>query len=66
MTDLASAVGYSRQHLCQCFRVEFGLSTSSPRIVRFEAARGMHQSVPSFVSVDQVASACGFYVQAHL
>jgi AraC-like DNA-binding protein len=64
---LASEVGYSRQHLAQRFRDEFGLTPKlAGRIVRFEAARRMLQSLPSFVSTAQVATACGYYDQAHL
>jgi len=67
VSDLASEVGYSRQHLRQRFRDEFGLSPKlAARIVRFESARRMLQSVPSYVSIAQVASACGYYDQAHL
>ena len=67
VSDLAAEVGYSRQHLGQRFRDEFGLSPKlAARIVRFESARRMLQSVPSYVSIAQVASACGYYDQAHL
>lgn len=65
--DLALETGYSRQHLGRLFRSEFGLSPKlAARIVRFEQARRMLQSVPSFVSIAQVAVSTGYYDQAHL
>ena len=36
------------------------------RVVRFERARHMLQSTPSFVTIAQVAAACGYYDQSHL
>ena len=36
------------------------------RVVRFERARHMLQATPSFVTIAQVAAACGYYDQAHL
>ena len=67
MTDLAAETGYSRQHLGRRFRHEFGLSPKlAARVVRFERARRMLQSVSSFVSISQVAVSCGYYDQAHL
>jgi len=67
ITDLAEEVGWSRQHLRRRFADEFGLSPKlAARIVRFERARLMLQSVPSFVTIAQVAAACGYYDQAHL
>jgi AraC-like DNA-binding protein len=65
--DLAAETGYSRQHLGRRFRSEFGLTPKlAARVVRFERARRMMQSVPSFVSISQVALSCGYYDQAHL
>jgi AraC-like DNA-binding protein len=65
--ELAARTGYSRQHLGRRFRDEFGLSPKmAVRVVRFERARSMLESVPSFVSIAQVAAACGYYDQAHL
>jgi AraC-like DNA-binding protein len=59
--------GYSRQHLARRFRREFGLTPKlAARVVRFERARRMLQSVPSFVSITQVAMSSGYYDQAHL
>lgn len=65
--DLASRVGWSRQHLGHRFRDEFGLSPKlAARVIRFERARLMLQSTPSFVSIAQVAATCGYFDQAHL
>ena len=65
--ELASEIGYSRQHLTRRFRDEFGLSPKlAARIIRFEGARRMLQSVPSFVSIAQVAASAGYYDQAHM
>ena len=67
ITDLADEVGWSRQHLRRRFADEFGLTPKlAARIVRFERARRMLQSVPSFVTIAQVAAACGYYDQPHL
>jgi AraC-like DNA-binding protein len=65
--DLADRIGFSRQHLGRRFRDEFGLTPKlAARVVRFERARTMLEVVPSFVSIAQVAAACGYYDQAHL
>jgi AraC-like DNA-binding protein len=65
--DLAEETGYSRQHLTRLFRDEFGLSPKlAARIVRFERARRMLQSVPPFVTIAQVATSVGYYDQAHM
>ncbi|HZA76139.1 MAG TPA: helix-turn-helix domain-containing protein [Acidimicrobiales bacterium] len=64
---LAAQVGWSRQHLARRFRDEFGFGPKlAARVVRFERARRMLQSTPSFVTIAQVAAACGYYDQAHL
>jgi AraC-like DNA-binding protein len=65
--ELATETGWSRQHLARRFRREFGLGPKlAARIVRFERAQRMLRSVPSFVTIAQVAVACGYYDQAHL
>ncbi len=65
--ELATEVGYTRQHLGRLFRDEFGLGPKlAARVVRFERARRMLRMVPSFVSMAQVAVACGYYDQSHL
>ena len=67
VSDISSATGWSRQHLTRRFTDEFGLGPKlAGRIVRFERARHMLQSVPAHVSIAQVAAVCGFYDQAHL
>jgi AraC-like DNA-binding protein len=67
VTDLAARIGYSRQHLGHRFRSEFGLGPKlAARVIRFERARNMLRSVPAFVSIAQIAGACGYYDQAHL
>jgi AraC-like DNA-binding protein len=64
---LAETVGWSRQHLARRFRDEFGIGPKlAARVVRFERARHMLQASPSFVTIAQVAAACGYYDQAHL
>lgn len=64
---VADEVGWSRQHLARRFRDEFGLGPKlAARVLRFERARRMLQSVPSFVTIAQVAATCGYYDQAHL
>jgi AraC-like DNA-binding protein len=64
---LAATVGWSRQHLARRFRDEFGFGPKlAARVVRFERARHMLQATPSFVTIAQVAAACGYYDQAHL
>jgi AraC-like DNA-binding protein len=67
IADLASEVGWTRQHLGRRFVDEFGLAPKlAGRVIRFSRARHMLQSTPSFVSIAQVAAACGYYDQAHL
>lgn len=67
VADLANAVGWTRQHMTRRFSNEFGLSPKlAGRVVRFERARRMLQGTPPFVSIAQVAAACGYYDQAHL
>ncbi|APE36755.1 AraC family transcriptional regulator [Nocardia mangyaensis] len=67
ITPLAERIGWSRQHLTRKFTAEFGASPKlAARIIRFERARRMLADVPSYVSIAQVAAACGYYDQAHL
>ncbi|WP_278263182.1 helix-turn-helix domain-containing protein [Nocardia sp. AG03] len=67
ITPLAERIGWSRQHLTRKFSAEFGASPKlAARIIRFERARRMLAATPSFVSIAQVAAACGYYDQAHL
>ncbi|HLS76166.1 MAG TPA: helix-turn-helix domain-containing protein [Nocardia sp.] len=67
VTRLADRIGWSRQHLTRRFSAEFGLAPKlAARITRFERARRMIASTPSFVTLAQVAASCGYYDQAHL
>lgn len=64
---LADDVGWSRQHLTRRFTTEFGLGPKlASRVVRFDRARHMLHRTPSYITVAQVAAACGYYDQAHL
>lgn len=64
---LAREAGYSRQHLTRRFRQEFGLGPKlAARIIRFERANRMLRSIPSNVSLADVAATCGYADQAHL
>lgn len=65
--QLAADVGWSRQHLARRFGDEFGLGPKlAARVMRFERARTMLRSTPSFTTIAQVAAACGYFDQAHL
>ncbi|MGH9183893.1 MAG: helix-turn-helix domain-containing protein [Acidimicrobiales bacterium] len=65
--DLATAVGWSRQHLARRFGDEFGLSPKlAARVMRFERATTMLRNTPSFTTITQVAAACGYFDQSHL
>lgn len=67
VADVASEVGWSRQHFARRFKDEFGLTPKlAARVMRFEKARRMLASTPSFVSIAQVAAICGYFDQAHL
>jgi AraC-like DNA-binding protein len=67
IADVAHDVGWSRQHLARRFGDEFGLGPKlAARVVRFERARRMLTATPPFVTIAQVAAACGYYDQAHL
>ncbi|WP_280221259.1 AraC family transcriptional regulator [Nocardia neocaledoniensis] len=67
ITPLADRIGWSRQHLTRQFTAEFGASPKlAARIIRFERARRMLASTPSYISIAQVAATCGYYDQAHL
>lgn len=64
---IAESIGWSRQHLARRFGAEFGLSPKlAARVIRFSKARRMLESTPSFITLAQVAAACGYYDQAHL
>ncbi|MPZ61238.1 MAG: helix-turn-helix domain-containing protein [Propionibacteriales bacterium] len=64
--DLADDVGWSRRHLNQRFRDEFGLPPKvAARVVRFERARRMFEEDPR-ASLARVAVSSGYSDQAHL
>jgi AraC-like DNA-binding protein len=64
---IAESIGWSRQHLARRFGAEFGLSPKlAARVIRFSKAQRMLESTPSFITLAQVAAACGYYDQAHL
>ncbi len=59
-------MGWSRRHLSERFRVELGLAPKvAGRVVRFERARRLLERADRPGLAD-LASACGFYDQAHL
>lgn len=65
--DLARDIGWSRQHLARRFGQEFGAGPKlAARLLRFERAAEMLRGMPPFVTIAQVAAACGYYDQAHL
>jgi AraC-like DNA-binding protein len=65
--EMARTIGWTRQHFARRFTDEFGLSPKlAARLARFDRARLMLQRTPSFVSIAQVAAACGYYDQAHM
>lgn len=67
VAELAAAVGWSRQHLTRRFADEFGLGPKVvARVMRLERARRMLQTTPPFVTLAQIAAACGYFDQAHL
>jgi AraC-like DNA-binding protein len=63
--DLAEEVGWSRQHLGDRFRREFGLAPKvAARVMRFETARRLLVA-PDRPGLAEVAARCGYYDQAH-
>jgi AraC-like DNA-binding protein len=66
IADLAGEVGWSRRHLAERFTAEYGLTPKeAARVVRFERSKRLLQRRDRPPLAD-VASACGFYDQAHL
>lgn len=64
IADLADDVGWSRRHLLNQVRAEFGLDPRTIRSVgRFERARALAQRG---VALADVAARCGYADQAHL
>lgn len=65
--DLATDIGWSRQHFARRFGEEFGLGPKlAARVLRFERATEMLRRMPSFITIAQVAASCGYYDQSHL
>lgn len=63
---VAAEVGWSRRHLLDRFRVEFGFSPKvAARVVRFDRARRLLEQ-PEAPSPAVVAVRCGYHDQAHL
>jgi len=63
---LADEVGWSRRHLTEQFRSEFGLAPKQlAKVLRFERARGLLVT-PDRPSLARVAADCGYADQAHL
>jgi len=66
ITALAKEVGWSRRHLGERFRREFGLTPKvAGRVMRFEVAHRLLQG-PQRPGLAEVAARAGFYDQAHL
>ncbi|HUG33109.1 MAG TPA: helix-turn-helix domain-containing protein [Acidimicrobiia bacterium] len=64
--ELATDVGYTRQHLRHRFTQEFGLGPKrAARLIRFNRAAAllMRESAPD---LSRVAVTCGYYDQAHM
>ncbi|MGH3431124.1 MAG: helix-turn-helix domain-containing protein, partial [Mycobacteriales bacterium] len=66
VATLAAEVGWSRRHLGERFRREFGLTPKvAGRVMRFERAHQLLRR-PDRPGLADVAARCGFYDQAHL
>jgi AraC-like DNA-binding protein len=66
VTEVAREAGWSRRHLSERFRTEYGLPPKvMARVFRFERARMMLQR-PGPPSLARVAAECGYADQAHL
>jgi AraC-like DNA-binding protein len=63
VTDLADEIGWSRRHFAARFRNQIGLTPkAAARVLRFERAVRL---VRGTTALADVASACGYYDQAH-
>jgi AraC-like DNA-binding protein len=64
--ELAGEVGWSRRHLAQRFRAEYGMTPKdAARLTRFHRARTL-LGQPNRPTLADVASQCGYADQAHL
>src|SRR5690606_5690496 len=65
IATLADEVGWTRRHMTERFRREFGLGPkTAARVVRFDRARRMF--VAGRASLGEVAAAAGYADQAHM
>jgi len=63
---VAAQVGWSRRHLAERFKVEFGVTPKvAARVVRFDRARRLLEH-PSSLPLAMAAAQCGYHDQAHL
>jgi AraC-like DNA-binding protein len=66
VASLAAEIGWSRRHLAQEFRLEYGLAPKAmARVLRFERARWM-VARPDRPALATVAATCGYADQAHM
>lgn len=66
VADLATEVGYSRRHLTELFRREYGLAPKTfGRVVRFDRARRM-LAAGTHPTLGALAHAAGYADQAHM
>lgn len=65
VSRLAKAAGWSRKHLAERFRAEFGIGPKAvSRIVRFD--RAMREARAGAAGWADIAAGCGFADQAHM
>jgi AraC-like DNA-binding protein len=65
VTELAGEAGWSRRHLSEQFRAEYGLAPKqAARVIRFQRSRSMLLRSPAGLA--DVAASCGYADQAHL
>jgi len=66
VAELADRVGWSRRHLAERFRREYGVAPkAAARVIRFERSRALVQRADR-PSLAVIAAACGYADQAHL
>ena len=66
VSTLAESIGWSRRHLGERFRREFGLSPKvASRVMRFDVAHRMLRSAAR-PGLAEIAARCGYADQAHL